>query len=232
MTSSGTYEFNPSLGELVLYAFNMLQVRPTAILQEHMFSARMATNLMLADWSNKGVNLWKVDLATEPLVAGQATYDVDPSTVMMLDAYIRTDDGVAPPTDRIILPITRTEYASYPNKDNQAPPNVFWFDRLISPTVTLWPVPPENVTGLYLRYYRMRQIEDANFINGQTVDVPFRWLKAVSDGLALELSRSWAPSRVKEMALFAKDSYGTASGNDVEDGQYFISPMLGTYYRT
>lgn len=231
MATSGTYAFNPSLGELVLYAYNMLQVRPTAVLQEHMFSARMATNLMLADWANKGVNLWKVDLVEEPLVAEQSTYDVDPSTVMMLDAYIRTDNGVSPPTDRLILPITRTEYASYPNKASQGPPNVFWFDRLLAPTVTLWPVPTTNVTGMSLVYYRMRQIQDAGFANGQNVDVPYRWLKALSDGLALELARSWAPSRVLEMAQFAKDSYATAAGNDVEDGQYYISPMIGSYYR-
>lgn len=231
MATSGTYAFNPSLGELVLYAYDMLQIRPTAVLQEHMFSARMAANLLLADWANRGVNLWKVDLVEEPLVAEQATYNVDPSTVIMLDAYIRTDNGVSPPTDRLILPITRTEYASYPNKENTGPPTVFWFDRLISPTVTLWPVPPSTVNGMSLVYYRMRQIQDANFINGQNVDVPYRWLNALADGLATKLARSWAPSRVQEMAPFAEDSYSAAAGSDVEDGQYFISPMIGSYYR-
>lgn len=230
MATSGTYTFNPSLGELVLYAFNLCQIRNTAIAQEHMQSARMAANLLQADWSNKGVNLWKVDLVEEPLVAQQATYDVDPSTVLMLDTYVRTDDGVSPPIDRIILPVTRTEYASYPNKENEGPPNVYWFDRLISPTVTLWPVPPVTVTGMYLRYYRLRQIEDATYANGATVDVPFRWLKAVADGLAHELSRVWAPSRSGDLKVIADESYGTAAGNDVEQGQYYISPMIGSYY--
>lgn len=230
MTSSGTYTFQPSLGELMLYAYGLCQIRPTSIVQEHMFSARIATNLMLADWANKGVNLWKVDLVTEPLIAGQSTYNVDPSTVLMLDAYIRTDDGVSPPTDRLIMPITRTEYASYPNKANQAPPTVFWFDRLIAPTVTLWPVPPVNVTDQFLVYYRMRQIEDAGVTNGQTVDIPYRWLQALADGLAYQLSRTWAPSRSQALELDADTSYGTAAGSDVENGQYYISPMIGSYY--
>ena len=114
MSSSGTYAFNPSLGELVLYAFNVAGVRNTALLQEHMHSAKMATNLMLARWANQGVNLWKVDLVTVPLVQGQATYSVDQSTVIILDAYMTTVSG-STSTDRIILPISRSEYSTYPN---------------------------------------------------------------------------------------------------------------------
>ena len=118
MTSSGTYAFNPSLGELVLYAFNVAGVRNTALLQEHMHSAKMATNLMLARWANQGVNLWKVDLVTVPLVQGQSTYSVDQSTVIILDAYMTTVSG-STSTDRIILPISRSEYSTYPNKEQQ-----------------------------------------------------------------------------------------------------------------
>ena len=88
MSTSGTYTFNPSLGELTLYAYNLIDVRNTALAQEHMEAARMASNLMLARWSNQGVNLWAVDLVTVPLVQGQATYSVDANTVMILDAYM------------------------------------------------------------------------------------------------------------------------------------------------
>jgi hypothetical protein len=41
MTTSGTYTFDPSLGELTLYAFNLCQIRPTSLMQEHMQSARV-----------------------------------------------------------------------------------------------------------------------------------------------------------------------------------------------
>ena len=77
MSTSGTYAFNPSLGEMTLYAYNLIGVRNTAVLQEHMEAARMATNMMLSRWANQGVNLWAVDLITTPLVTGQATYNVD-----------------------------------------------------------------------------------------------------------------------------------------------------------
>ena len=57
MTTSGTYTFNPSLGELTLYAYNLAGLRNTSVLQEHMEASRMATNMMLARWSNQGVML-------------------------------------------------------------------------------------------------------------------------------------------------------------------------------
>ena len=98
----------------------------------------MAANMLLSRWSNQGVNLWKVELVTQNLVQGQATYPVDPSIVMILDSYVTTNSGSSS-TNRIILPISRTEYASYPNPQQQGFTTVYWFDRLISPTITLWP---------------------------------------------------------------------------------------------
>ena len=59
--TSGTYMFAPSLGEITLYAYQLCGIRPTAIVQEHMQSARMAANMMLGRWSSQGVNLWTVD---------------------------------------------------------------------------------------------------------------------------------------------------------------------------
>src|SRR6478752_3950425 len=122
---SGTKTYAPSLGELVLYSYGLCGVRRTAILQEHMADAHVAANLLLADWSLKGINLWQVDKIVIPLVRGQATYDLEPSVVVMLDTYINLQQGSAL-TDSIILPVGRTEYASYPNKETIGRPTIFW----------------------------------------------------------------------------------------------------------
>lgn len=230
MTSSGTYAYNPSLGELVLYAFNLIGVRNTSLTEEHMVGARTAANMLLADWSNETPNLWKVDQVVVPLVAEQATYAVDPQTVMILDAYMTIDNGLSPPIDRIILPISRSEYATYPNKTQQGFTTVFWFDRLISPTVTLWPV-PDGTSAQYLKYYRVTQMQDADFTSGQTVDIPYRWLKAFSDGMAVELGRAWAPATVVLNQPFADKSYARAYAQDTENVPFFLSPLLSGYYR-
>jgi len=230
MATSGTYAFNPGLGEITLYAYNLIGVRNTAVLQEHMEAARMATNMMLSRWSNQGVNLWAVDLITTPLVTGQATYSVASNTVVILDAYVQNDDSGAN-IDRIILPVSRTEYASYPNKEQQGFPTVFWFDRLLSPTVTLWPVPNTDNGPQSLKYYRVRQIQDSNLQNGEQVEIPYLWLEAFAFGLAQRLAMVWAPDKVALMKPMADEAYQIAASQNVETAQQYISPQIAGYFR-
>lgn len=242
MTSSGTYSYNPSLGELTLYAFNMAGVRNTALAQEHMSSARTATNLMLSSWANKGVNLWKVELVTINLTTGVSTYAAgsdgagNPSsldanrTVMVLDAYVTTTSG-GQNIDRIILPVSRTEYASYPNKEQQGFPTIYWFDRLISPTITIWPVPNTSTGPSTLSYYRVIQVQDGNFTDGQTLDLPYRWLDAFATGLAYRLAMVWRPEMVAALKPLADEAYGIAAQQDTEYVSMYISPQISGYYR-
>jgi len=230
MATSGTYTFNPSLGEMTLYAYNLIGVRNTAVLQEHMEAARMATNMMLSRWANQGVNLWALDLITTPLVTGQATYAVESNTVVILDAYVQNDDSGAN-IDRIILPVSRTEYASYPNKEQQGFPTVFWFDRLLSPTVTLWPVPNTDNGPQSLKYYRVRQIQDANLQNGQQVEIPYLWLEAFAYGLAQRLATIWSPDKIQILKPMADEAYQIAASQNVETAQQYISPQIAGYFR-
>jgi len=226
MATSGTYTFNPSLGELTVYAYQLIGVRPTAILQEHLDAARTATNMMFTRWSNQGVNLWQVDLVTVSLVQGTATYNVDSNTVTMLDAYIEYG---SPAIDRVILPISRTEYASYPNKTQQGFPTTFWFDRLLSPTVTLWPVPDGTQTSL--KYYRVIRLQDANMNGTDQVDIPPIWLEAMAYGLAERLAMIWAPDKVQIMKPMADEAYSIAAAQNVETAQQYISPQISGYFR-
>ncbi len=228
MATSGTYTYNPSLGELTLYAYNLIGVRNTALLQEHLESARMAANLMLARWSNQGVNLWAVDLQTIPLVQGTSTYSVPANTVMMLDVYISVTSG-SQTIDRLILPISRTEYASYPNKAQQGFPTTYWFDRLLSPTVTIWPVPDGTQTSL--KYYRVRRLQDAAISNATDVEIPYLWMEAFAYGLALRLAQTWNPQMIAMLKPMADESYQIAADQNVETAQQYITPLVSGYWR-
>ena len=315
MATSGTYAFNPSLGELTLYAFNLAEIRNTAIAQEHMESARMASNMLLSNWSNRGVNLWAVDLQTvnfnqtpatlsatgtgstatltfatpntpvytvgtqitvsgitpsgyngtytvtassngsvsyantttgAQTVAGTissqtpaGTYSVDPNTVVILDAYCETTTNSAQPIDRIILPVSRTEYASYPNKQQTGFPTVFWFDRLISssrstgspgPSVTLWPVPDGTSSQLF-KYYRVRQLQDSNYTSGQTVEIPYLWMEAYAYALGHRLSVMWNPQKSMMLKPLADEAYAVAAEQNVETAQFYFSPQIQSYFR-
>ena len=228
MSTSNTYSFDPALGETILYSYNLIGIRPTALLQEHFEAARMAANMMLSRWSSQGVNLWCVDLETVPLTQGTATYPVPADTITMLDAYISTTTGSST-IDRIIKPVSRTEYASYPNKVQQGFPTTFWFDRTLSPTVTLWPVPDGSQTNL--KYYRVRRVQDSNLQNAENVEIPYYFLEAFAFGLAQRLALIWAPEKVAIMKPLADESYQIAVSQNVETAQQYISPQLSGYWR-
>lgn len=226
-TTSGSFSFAPSLGETVLTAYARIGVRRAEIEQSHLDDAKQEANLLLAKLSNTQPNLWSVDLQALPILQGSATYTVPAETVMILDVFIRYG---SPTTDRSIYPISRSEYATYPTKSLQAFPTVFWFDRLISPTITLWPTPDGN--GPYtLYYYRVRQIQDANYINGQNIEIPYLWLDAFTAGLAYRLARIYAPQLEGQRKTDADEAWQIAATQNVENINLVISPGLSSYFQ-
>lgn len=227
MTSSGTFLFSPSIGDLALNAFDRIGVRSAGITREHMVNLRMEANLLQTDWANRGVNLWSVDLQSTTLTSGTATYTVDPSTIMILDAYIVLTSSA---TDRYISPISRTEYASIANKTTPGFPTQYWFDRLVSPTITLWPVPDASATYT-LKYYRYRQIQDAEIGSATTPEMPYRFLDAFTAGLAYRLSRIYAPQLEQLRKADAQEAWAVAANQDTENVPLYVQPQMGGYYR-
>src|SRR5882724_7098952 len=114
-TYSGTYNFLPSAGDIIITAFQRIGIRPTAILQTHLQQAVMELNLLQSKLSNLQPNLWDVDLQTLPLIQGTATYSIPAETVMITNAYVRTGSGTSA-VDRLIFAISQTEYAAISNK--------------------------------------------------------------------------------------------------------------------
>lgn len=238
MTTSGTYAFAPSNGELVLAAYERDLIRAPSIRQEHMATARRELNLLFSAWSNKTPNLWKVIRTQTTLTAGVATYSIPANTIMLLDVSIVLNFGTAGESRRYITPIPRAEYLSYANQQTPGPPTVYWFDRLISPTVTFWPVPDNN--GPYtFDYFSCLQMQDANLPAGETPDVPYRWLDAIVAELAYRFSRTYPPTVPgldpmgfrAMLKADAKESWDAAAGQDTENALVTFAPGIGTYYR-
>lgn len=229
MTTSGTYSYFPSTAELGLTAFGRCGVRRGEILASHMQDLKNAANLLMVEFSNLQPNLWTVDLTSEVLVDGTATYNVDPQVVMILDMYISTGSGSSI-NDRYIYPISRTEYASYPNKAQEAFPSVYWFDRTVSPTFTLWPV-PDGAQTYTAKYYSCRQTQDTNVTGGQTAEVPYRFLEAFTSGLAWKLSEIYAPEKEDKLFTRYQRAWSIAATQDVENVPLTIAPGLDSYFR-
>ena len=129
MTSSGTYNFTASNGEIVLAAYEPLQIRAPSIRQEHMYAARRELNLLFSRWSNFTPNLWTVVRTQTVLTPGQATYSLTPQTITVLDASIVLNFGSSNESRRFITPISRTEYLSYANQQTPGQPTVWWQDH-------------------------------------------------------------------------------------------------------
>jgi hypothetical protein len=229
MATSGTYDFTVTNGEAVLAAFERVRVFAPQLRQTHMVTARREMNLLLVEWANKQVNLWKVELLSVPMLAGIATYPVPARVVMILDAWIRLTSGGSM-VDRFITPVSRTQYASYANKATPGQPTTYWFDRLIAPTITMWPV--QNVSGVAtLFYYAVSQMQDSNLQGGQTPDLPYLWLDAFVAGLAHRLSRTYAPDLEIKRKADAVEAWDIAATQNVEQVNLVIAPPIGNYYR-
>lgn len=88
--SSGQAPYNPALAEFLLDALGRIQIRGAAITIDHVVQARRSMNIFMADWPNRGINLFSVgdpDIFI-PLV-GAAEYVLPGDTEDLLDCYRR-----------------------------------------------------------------------------------------------------------------------------------------------
>jgi hypothetical protein len=215
MATSGVAAFNLDLSDIIEEAFE----RAGAELRSgyDMRTARRSLNLLLADWANRGVNMWTFEQGTINLVAGTATYALPTDTVDLLEHVIRTGAGNASTqADLTITRISVSTYATLPNKLTQARPIQIWVQRLETPQVTVWPVPDAS-QPYQLVYWRLRRLQDAgDGVN--TPDVPFRFLPCLVAGLAYYLAMKIpnAIQRVEVLKAQYDEAWLLASDEDRE----------------
>lgn len=225
MSTSGTYAFAPNLGDLVINAFAKCGVRRTDLTTQHMSDARMEANLMMSDWAGDGINLWQVQSASFTLTQGTEFYTIPSDRVFILDVYV-SQDGF----DRLIFPISRTDYASFAQKDTQGYPTSFWFDRLIDPKLYIWPVADQN-DYYTLTYYYMRQAMDSELTNGTQPEVPWYYLNAFADCLAARLAYIYAPDKVPMLQPKADKSWNRALQVGSENVPITMNVQMRGYFR-
>lgn len=206
MATSGTATFNLELTELVEEAFERCgaELRTGYDLK----TARRSLNLLFADWANRGLNMFTFDQGTIPMVPGQATYDLPPDTVDLLEHQIRTGAGdVATQSDITMSRISVSTYATIPNKLSTGRPLQIYIERLTAgPRVTVWPI-PDNSQAYALVYWRLRRIQDAAG-GATTMDVPFRFIPCLVAGLAYYLAMK-VPGGLERMEML-KMQYDSA----------------------
>lgn len=140
---------------------------------------------------------------------------------------VSTQNVSAPPIDILMTPISRNDYAAQSNKLNPGAPTTYWYQKLITPQFNLWPV--TDGTGPYeLRTYCMRQIQDFNPMNGQTLDMPQRLWYAFTLDLARDLAMKFAQKMYALLKAEAQEAWDDASATDVENTSTFMVPNFPT----
>ena len=220
MSTSGTRDFDLSIAEIIEEAYERcgLEVR-TGYDAE---TARRSLNLMFADWSNRGVNLWTVRSATQALTQGTSAYPLGKHTVDILQIVLNRDG-----TDYEMDQISRANYATIPQKTTQGRPSQYYFERKISPIINVWAT-PENSTDT-LTYYYIQQMEDADYLYNN-VEAPLRFYPCMVAGLAYYMAMKRAPDRLQILKSVYEEEFARASDMDQDFLDLALRPS-GSYLR-
>jgi len=220
MALSGTTNWTLDAAEVIEEAYERCGLEPRNGYDAQ--TARRSMNLLLADWANRGVHLWMVAAVSEALTASTASYTLDSDIIDIMDVVIRRDG-----TDYLLERISRNEYQNLPVKTVEGRPTQYWVDRQLStPVIHLYPT-PENSTDT-LRFYKMARVDDIN-ASVNNAEVPYRFLPALTSGLAYYLAVKRAPEKVQLLkALYEEDMY-RAEQTDRDDTNMRVVPNLRGY---
>ncbi len=223
--------FTPALSELGLDAWERCGKQAGEITVTMIASMRRSMNLVLSRWANRGVNLWTVTANTIPLVAGTATYALPATLIDVLDTYVRTANaGTA--TDIAMTPMSRETYAELPYKAQPGRPIMFWFDRTLTPSLTVWPV-PDTTTTYSLVYYAFNQTGDVDPTMGNLFgsSMPYRFTEAYVAAVAASLAQKWSPERAVVLDTYAKEVWEESAAEDREKTTTSICPDWSGLYQ-
>ena len=140
MATSGTRAFSLDVATAIEEAYELAGLE--ARTSYDAVTARRSLNIMFADWSNRGIQMWEVSKVELTLTEGTSEYTLNSYDIDILDAYIqRTVSGTV--TDYTLDRIDRNEFVGIPNKATKARATEYWLERLKTPVVHLYPT-PEN----------------------------------------------------------------------------------------
>ena len=182
-------------------------------------TARRSMNIMFADWSNRGVQIWEVGQVSLDLVEGTTSYDLNQYDIDVLDAVIRrTTNGIQ--TDFQIDRIDRGEYLDIPNKETKARVTQYYVERTITPKLYVWPA-PENSTDTLISY-RWKRIQDVN-AGAEDIDIPSRFMPCLVTGLAFNLALKKNPEKAGLLQPLYEQNLVNAIKYD-DDGSLHLVP--------
>jgi len=228
-TYSGTSTFDLTIDEIATEAYERcgIEVRDGW----DMKTARRSLNILIAEWANRGLNLWTVKSTTKTNgIAADATSlsgsDLYGSTAGASASLIAITDLIVidGSNDYSTTQISRSTYANYTVKTTGGRPTQWYFERTILPTLFLYPAADKVYT---LKYWALERMDDAGaYTNNE--QIPFRFIPAITAGLAFYLSQKKAPDRMQALKLLYEDEFKRAADEDGSRASLYLTPQA--YY--
>ena len=223
-TYASTASFDLTIDQICQEAFERcgLQIRSGNDLQ----TAKRSLNLMLAEWANRGLNLWTIQLQEKSIAAdttnltGASLFgsgaDAAQQIIDITDVVIRDSSN----NDYSATPISRSTYLNYTVKTTSGRPTQYYFERTINPRLYLYPAADVDYT---LVYYALIRMKDAGAYTNNA-EIPFRFLPCMTAGLAYYIAMKKAPDRIQLLKQIYEDEFQRAAAQDGERTSLFLTP--------
>jgi hypothetical protein len=222
-TYSGTTAFDLSIDEIATEAYERcgIEVRDGWDMQ----TARRSFNILIAEWANRGLNLWTLKETSKALTA--TTIELSGS-----DLFGSTATASAALIDMVQLivvdgsndfsttQISQATYNDYTVKTTSGRPTQWYFERTILPKLFLYPAADKAYT---LKYWALERMDDAGAYTNNA-QIPFRFIPALTAGLAFYLSQKKAPDRMQALKLLYEDEFKRAADEDGSRASLYLTP--------
>ena len=219
MTTSSSTDFDLNVAEFIEEAYERcgLEAKTGYDLQ----TAKRSMNIMLAEWSNRGLNQWTIEQRTQALTANDSEYNLATDVIDILSLVVRRSG-----TDFSMTRISRDSFLNLPNKTSTGRPTQYFLDRQITPNLKLFPT-PENSTDVIV-YDALTRMQDADTpIN--TIEIPFRFIPCLTAGLAYYIAMKKAPDRIQLLKTVYEEEFERAMAEDRDRSAFNVVPKLDYY---
>ena len=226
-TYASTAAFDLSIDEIVEEAFERCGLQDRTGYQ--LKTARRSLNLLLAEWSNRGLNLWTIQKQTAALAAtttqlsGTALFGAnasDASQIVEITDIVISDSNN---NEYSCSPIRRSTYLNYTVKTTAGRPTQYYFEKTITPTLYLYPAADAAYTVVYYAMLRMK--DSGDYTNNN--EIPFSFLPCLTAGLAYYLALKYAPEKIQILKMVYEEEFKRAADTNRENVSSHFVPKVG-----
>ena len=215
MAVSGSTDFNLDAAEVIQEAYERCGLQETS--GKDLRTAVRSMNLLMAEWANRGLNLWTVTLGTQSTTASDKDYALNANIVDVLEVSVRDADD----TDVTLSRISRADYEMLPSKDSEGKPSQFYFERTTTPTLYVYPTP--DLSTYTIRYYYLKRLDDID-VPTDDPNVPFRFLPCLTAGMAYYIAMKKAPQMMPNLKQVYEEEFKRSMDEDRDRASFSAVP--------